>query len=199
MAGWAEVDIVIVASGLAELEALPHLLRSSIARTGRRVAIVYPARNAYLSHQVAANLIKANYWGLYPRPQKIVILVDADSSAPSEAETQMRLRLQPLVADVMDQGLDVLVTAAKWHLEAWFFGDPAGLREFLHRDLGNVDLSNPDAIPTPKHHLRNLLPRLYTAKVAGDIARALDPGAVRQNSRSFAGFEAAVENGVSGG
>jgi hypothetical protein len=162
---------------------------------GRRIAVVFPPNNQHLSPRLAAQLIKAQYWGLYPRPEKIVVLVDADSSDPREIENQMRGTLQPLVADLETRGLSILVAAAKWQLEAWFFADPTHLREFLGRDLGSVDLSDPDAIPSPKQRLRDLLRRLYTAKVSGDIARVLSPQAIRLASKTFASFEAAIENG----
>lgn len=90
----------------------------------------------------------------------------------------------------------IVATAAKWHLEAWFFADAAGLRARLGRSLGAVDPSKPDEIQNPKHHLMQLLASVaYTSRVADSIARALSVAKIRENSPSFRRLEEAMRNG----
>lgn len=147
---------------------------------------------------MAARLIKSGYWSVFPRPQTAIVLVDCDARARLEVANEMTMALMPLIADLAARGLEVLVATAKWHLEAWFFGDPPGLRDVLGRDLGDVILADPDSIENPKRHLINLLQtvdRLYTARVARDIARSLSPTIILQASRSFSEFDAAVRIG----
>ena len=90
----------------------------------------------------------------------------------------------------------VRITAAKWHLEAWFFADFRGLRNWLGGKSPGRFISSPDEIETPKHRLRNLLSEPYTARIAEAIASALSPATIRSRSPSFARFEAAVKNGA---
>ena len=85
---------------------------------------------------------------------------------------------------------------AKWHLEAWFWADPHGLRSYVGRNLGKVDSTDPDAIPSPKQCLKDLLDVLYTARVANEIAQKISALEVRKRSRSFSLFEQAVRNGA---
>lgn len=127
------------------------------------------------------------------RPDKFVVLVDADRRSVEDA-------VAPFV-DLPDRLPDIhasiIVTAAKWHLEAWFFADSKKLRALLGRDLGSVDVSVPDAIEDPKNHLRNLLgeSELYTARTCERIAEGLRAEALR-TSPSFRQFEQAVRNGA---
>ncbi|MGV8039051.1 MAG: hypothetical protein AB2L07_02895 [Thermoanaerobaculaceae bacterium] len=125
---------------------------------------------------MAAQLARATWFDLNGRghpPDKIVVLVDADGRTPEEAVAA----LDGLEGRLRDIPVKVLVTAAKWHLEAWFFADGKALREYLGgRNLGSVDASHPDAIHNPKAHLKNLLGRPYTAATAEEIAGRLDPG-----------------------
>ncbi|MBI1894524.1 MAG: hypothetical protein HYS14_10455 [Candidatus Rokubacteria bacterium] len=65
---------------------------------------------------MAARLVKAGYWSLYPRPQKAVVVVDCDAAAPLEVAARMTEGVRPLLADLTNRGLRVLVAAAKWHL-----------------------------------------------------------------------------------
>ena len=91
---------------------------------------------------------------------------------------------------------EVLYAYAQQHLEAWYFANAEGLRNFLGRNLGSVDTSKPDEIQNPKLHLKHLRgSRVYTARVFEDIARALDPETIAQRSPSFSGFLEAVING----
>ena len=70
------------------------------------------------------------------------------------------------------------------------------LRDFIGRDLGNVDASQPDQISNPKNHLQNLLAqRVYTASVSEEIASKLSASAIAQRSPSFRGFISALLNG----
>ena len=191
--------VLIVASGNTEFEALPPLLRDSLNDIGRRVDVRFPPNHRRLDAPMAARLVKAGYWSLYPRPPKAVVLVDCDSVAPLEVAAQMRERVAPLLTDLTTRGLQVLVAVAKWHLEAWFFGDPDRLRATLGRDLGQIVLADPDSIDNPKQHLINLLgttDRIYSARVAADIARSVEPSVVAVASSSFAEFEMAVRNGA---
>ena len=191
--------VLIIASGITEYEALPLLLRESLRGIGRGVDISYPPGHRKLNAAMASKLIRAGYWSLYPRPQKAVVLVDCDARECNEVIEGVRTALTPLVGDLAAMGLQVFVVAAKWHLEAWFFGDPTGLRGVLGRDLGDVAIGNPDAIDNPKRRLINLLrsvDRIYTAQVAAEIARAVSPAAVLAASPSFSEFDAAIRNGA---
>ncbi len=191
--------ILIIASGNTEYETLPLLLRDVLNDIGRHVDVRFPPNHRNLDATMAARLIKSGYWSIFPRPQTAIVLVDCDARARLEVAHEMTMALMPLIADLATNGLEVLVATAKWHLEAWFFGDPPGLREVLGRDLGNVVLTNPDSIENPKRHLINLLrtvDRLYTARVAGEIARSLSPAIILAASRSFSEFDAAVRIGA---
>ena len=190
--------VLIIGSGNTEYEALPLLLRDCLNDIGRQIDIRFPPNRRTLDATMAARLIKAGYWSLYPRPEKAVVLIDCDARARGEVAAQVTKALTPLIEDLATRGLQVLVATAKWHLEAWFFGDPARLGGVLHRDLGDVILDDPDAIDNPKRHLINLLrtvDRIYTARVAAEIARALEPADVLAASPSFLAFNAAVRNG----
>ncbi len=83
-----------------------------------------------------------------------------------------------------------------WTGVAWYFADAESLRRYLERDLGNVDGSRPDEIENPKLRLKNILDRVYTARVSEEIARALDAETIARRSPSFKGFLDALLNGV---
>lgn len=191
--------VLVVASGLTEQEAVPLLLRNSaVLAVEHELDVRIPPNHQALSPPMAARLIKAGYWSANPRPEKVVVLVDCDGSPRAETLKDMERLLRPLIVDLIDRGLSLLIAGSRWHLESWFFADPQRLREALGRDLGNVDLSDPDAIPNPKQCLVNLLgstDRLYTARVAGDLARTVNPDTVKSRSQSFAAFQAGAENG----
>lgn len=189
--------VVVVASGETERRALPslvgHLRANGIVMDDVRV----PPRHARLDVQMAERLVKAA-WFEDPtsKPDKFVVLVDVDTADPEDVlrpfETQLPQRLANVHATI-------LYAIAQRHLEAWFFGDAAGLRGWLGGSLGNVDTSNPDAIPNPKLHLRHLLgQRLYTSRVSEDIASSLDPASIAMRSPSFRRFQLAVTNGNPG-
>jgi hypothetical protein len=186
--------VVILASGETERRALPYLLESLRTEGLDVVEVRIPPRNRDITVEVAVKLIHATWYDLGPRqqrPDKIVVLVDADSLTVEEKLVSLRSAVEERVKQLP---VDVLITVAKWHLEAWFFADSKGLRTFLKRDLGSVDVSRPDDIENPKAHLKNLLGYPYTASTAERIAATLDAREVRR-SPSFCAFEAAVRNG----
>lgn len=122
-----------------------------------------------------------------------MVLVDVDAADPDDVlrpfETELPRRLGNVDATI-------LYAFAQRHLEAWFFGDAAGLRRWLGGALGSAQTSDPDAIPNPKLHLKHLLgPRLYTSRLSEDIASNLDPATIAMRSPSFRRFELAVTNG----
>ncbi len=188
--------VVVIATGLTEREALPHLLSHLTAEYGCSVQIRIPPRNQPLIPDRVASLMKAAWWELRGRgeaPDKFVVLVDLDGASADR-------KLGPF-KEVCSRLRDItairVVASAQWHLEAWFFGDERGLRAYLGRDLGSVDASNPDSITNPKLHLKNLLRVPYTARVAGEISSRISPTVIRSKSSSFSHFEQCVRNGDS--
>lgn len=187
--------VVIIASGETERRALPHLLRQ-LADEG--IEIIYPVRtppNGRITGEIAYKIIVSVWRELewVTPPDKFVVLVDADSKAPEVVVEAVRQQLSKTPVDTIPA--PVLITAAKWHLEAWFFADPASLRAYVGGSLGGVDASKPDEIKNPKLCLKNLIDETYTARVAEEIAQKLVALEVRSHSPSFAGFEQAVRNG----
>jgi hypothetical protein len=181
--------VVVVASGETERKSLPILLRETESVS---LEVRIPGGHRQLTAEMARRLIRAAWFGTEPeqRPDKFVVLVDADAGSEHDAEARLH--------DVRQLGdefrVPILVTAAKWHLEAWFFADEQELRKHLGRSLGLVDASNPDAIQNPKQRLEGLLDGIYTARVAEEIAGTLRPRYLRR-SNSFAKFEDSVLNG----
>ena len=143
---------------------------------------------------MTARLIKAAWFAsLHEPPSKFVVLLDTDRASPLTVVERFERELPRLVTNV---GADVLYAYAQQHLEARYFGDPAQLRTYLGRDLGAVDVSQPDQIENPKLHLKHLLgDRVYTARVSEEIAQRLAPESIIQRSPSFSGFVEAVANG----
>ena len=187
--------VLVIASGETERRALPHLLTGTSGEVITLLGVVHPPRHRAITLESARSLQMQEWFSRQEadRPDKFVILVDADARTPGDAVA----RLGDIVERVRPQiVVPILVVAAKWHLEAGFVADEAGLRAYLGRDLGAVDASRPDAIENPKHHLRNLLgERIYTAALAEEIARAVKPGLLRR-SPSFRAFGHAVRNGA---
>ena len=186
-------NVFVVASGETERRALPHLVRH-LEKQGIAVNVGIPPRNRQITASTAEKLIKSRLYDGSP-PDKVVILLDMDGKDPAphvktfKDEIPSRLSGAPRV--------NIQYAYAQWHLEAWFFGDPSNLRQFLGgQALGNVDASLPDRIENPKHHLRNLLGnRTYTALVSEEIASNLSPQTIAARSPSFNGFIEAVQNG----
>ncbi len=185
--------LTVIASGATEQAVLPLLLghlRVQIDLPEVRI----PPRHHALTLDMVERLLKAAWWegvGRSCPPGKIVILVDADAGSVEDAVRPFA----ELPARNPRVQCPILATAAKWHLEAWFFADSQALRAFLGRDLGAIDASAPDAIENPKRHLRHLLGVPYTARVAAEISRALSPDHLRR-SESFRRFELTALNGT---
>lgn len=185
--------VLVVASGTTERLAIPHLLTHLHEEGVNFLDVRIPPRGA-LSVEQARRIVLAAWYeslGTPDAPDKVVVLVDANGLPPEDRITEFAA-LPRLLGHLP---VPVHVTAAKAHLEAWFFADAAGLRSCLGRSLGHVDASAPDEIDNPKNHLRNLLGEPYTSRTAERIASALTPAVIRDRSRSFAKFEAAVRNG----
>ena len=191
--------VVIIASGDTERRALPHLCRDLYA-TG--IEILEPVRTIVLRTRTSTRFadrlrstIKSawhDHNGKSEPPSKFVILVDADGRPKEAAIASAREACRHL----HDIPVPCLVTAAKWHLEAWFFADEQKLREFLGRDLGNISPQFPDEILNPKLHLKNLLSgRRYTREIADRIASVVRPSVMQTHSQSFFDFVQAVRNG----
>jgi len=187
---------VVIVSGETDRRSVPHLCRH-FAEQAEVFEVRKPPGNAALTPDQAAKVIKAAWYELHGRgrpPDKFVVLVDADRHDPLQAAKPFEAR----VAHLADIAVPRLVAMAVRHLEAWFFGDSEGLREFLGRDLGSIDPSRPDEIDNPKLHLTHLLKsrsRVYTARIAEQIAGRLDPAVIQGRSGSFARFVQALENG----
>ncbi len=157
-----------------------------------------PPGNRQIDLGMAAKLIRSAWFerAEQERPDKFVVLVDTDRASPENVLAP----LSELPARLDDIGAHICFAYAQPHLEAWFFADAKGMREYLGRDLGSVDASQPDAMQNPKGHLRNLLgSRLYTSRLAGEVASKLDGTAIAGASPSFSGFVAALRNGGTGG
>jgi hypothetical protein len=188
-------DVLVVASGETERRSLPHLLKHLIGAELRKLVDVRISPHGRLTVPVAEKIVRAAWWeyqGSQVPIDKVVVLADADVKTLEET-----LRaFDDLERRLADLPFSVRVAAAKWHLEAWFFADAEGLRAWLGgRSLGRIQ-GMPDAIPSPKVRLCNLIAETYTSRVAESIASALSPEVIRQASPSFAGFEAAVKNGA---
>ena len=127
-----------------------------------------------------------------------MVLIDTDGKTAQDALRPLQEGLRR--ANVEQHIPSLLYAYAQWHLEAWYFADARNLRDYLRRDVGNVDANRPDSIENPKHHLQQVLgARMYTSAVSEEIANSLNPDTIAQRSPSFAGFLSAVRNGDSGG
>ena len=190
--------VIVIASGETERNALPHLLRH-LSSEGIVIddPIRTPPRHRQITGESAYQLVVSAWWERQASspPDKFVVLIDADRQDPGEVVDGLR---QKLAAKSIEQelGVPVLVAAAKWHLEAWFFADATSLRGYLGKSLGgSLDPSRPDAIENPKLCLKHLLDEPYTSRVAEEIARRLSATEVSSRSPSFALFEQALRNG----
>lgn len=187
--------VVVVASGETERRALPHLLAHLEADGVTLVDVRIPPRNLPLKPDMGEKLIKAAWFSsLHEPPDKFVVLVDIDHGDPVAVLEPFKETLPSRLGNV---SADVLYACAHRRLEAWYFADSHGLRTYLARPLGSVDLARPDQIENPKLHLKHLLgSRVYTARVSEAIARTLNPDQIARQSPSFDGFIKAVVNGV---
>ncbi len=188
--------VVVIASGETERRSLPHL-GAHLRAEGILIAEVRrPDGNKALSVEMAERLVKAAWYAPADNivPDKFVVLADVDGKDPTEVIRRFREQLPGRLGPKITAALQFAY--AQWHLEAWYFADSSGLREYLGTALGSVDASNPDEIQNPKLHLKQLLgDRVYTAVVSEEIAKKLDPATIAQRSPSFRGFQEAVRNG----
>ena len=191
---------IVLASGETERRALPHLLGHLQNRGVSVVDVRIPPRNNALNVAMAEKLIKAAWYellGVGP-PEKFVVLLDVDGKPPEEVLKPFELLPERLSGQI---GAAILCAYAQWHLEAWYFADAGNLRNYLDElTLGAVDITKPDEIRNPKHHLNNLIgDRVYTASVSEEIARRLDASVIENRSASFKGFLDALMNGPARG
>ena len=187
--------VIIVASGETERRALPHLVRH-LSDEGVSVdQVLIPPGNRAMRVDIVEGLIKAEWYSnIAEPPDKFVILVDTDQDTPQEAIDHLNSNLPPRLECEIASRLQFAY--AQRHLEAWYFGDAANLRDWLGGALGSVDASRPDEIENPKLHLQHLLgERMYTARVSEEIAARLDARTVSQRSPSFGRFLEAIMNG----
>jgi hypothetical protein len=191
----AKKRVVVIASGDTERRALPHLSRD-LRERGIEISDVRTLPQVGKQHrdERLRGTIKSAWWDLSGRgqpPNKFVILVDADEKPKEDVVKPW----QEACAHLQDIPVACIVTVAKWHLEAWFFGDEQGLRGYLGRALGSVDPFYPDEIHDPKRHLKSLLGGSYSQHTAEEIAKAVQPSIIRTRSPSFSAFEQALCNG----
>jgi len=189
--------VVVIASGETERRSLPHLVAHLQEEDIRVVEIRRPDGNKALNLDMAEKLIKAAWYAPTDNvpPNKFVILVDVDGKDPDMVLKPFREKLKGRLGPKITANLQFAF--AQWHLEAWYFADPKGIRAYLDgRDLGSADASQPDQIRNPKLHLKNLLAeRAYTAVVSEEIAKQLDARTISARSPSFCGFLEAIRNG----
>ena len=181
--------VVVIASGSTEQVTLPHLT-AHLRDDGIHVDVRFPPKHRDVTVQEAYKIIQSVRYDS-PAPDKYVVLKDTDGKQPEEVLQPIRSGLVQRLGEDFESA--VLCGYAQWHLEAWFFADPASLRTYLGRALGNVDDSQPDLIENPKEHLKNLLPgRIYTSGTSESIAKTLNTNTIAQRSPSFADFLALV-------
>lgn len=188
--------VTVVASGETERAAIPFLVEHLVEEGIVVVEILIPSRTRALTVEVAQRILKDAWYTTQDnlKPDKFVILVDVDGKRPREVLLPFQRNLARRVGPQITASIQFAY--AKWHLEAWFFGDSDGLRGYFGgRSLGSVDSSQPDTIENPKQHLRNLLDDRYTRLTAGAIAQQLDPQIIAGRSPSFRSFIEAVKNG----
>lgn len=189
--------VVVIASGETERRSLPFLLAGLAAEGVIVEDIRIPPVHRAINVIVAEKIVRSVWFERvgHERPDKFVVLLDADGYPPRDVLAPMR---EDLPSRLRDIDANIQFAYAQQHLEAWYFADAKGLRACLDRDLGRIDSSLPDEIRNPKHHLKQLLgARPYTSLVSRDIAAKLDAAAIAQRSPSFRGFLAAVGNGAS--
>ena len=189
-------SVIIIAPGETERRALPFLVRH-LQDHGITVDDVrIPPRNKSLNLMMAEKLIKSVWYeNLNAPPDKFIMVMDLDGTHPDEVLAPIQSRLPARL-----RGIEacVLYAYAQHHLEAWYFADARNLREYLGRDLGQVDTSKPDEIRNPKLHLKHLLGnRVYTARISEEIAKILNTNTIAERSPSFRIFVDSIMNGDS--
>ena len=188
--------VIIIASGEAERRALPYLVRHLQDHGVNVDDVRIPPRNKSLNLMMAEKLIKSVWYeNLNAPPDKFIIVMDLDGAHPDEILAPIQSRLPERLGGIE---ACVLYAYAQQHLEAWYFADARNLRDYLGRDLGQVDTSNPDEIRNPKLHLKHLLGSwFYTARISEEIAKILNTSTIAQRSPSFRKFVDAIMNGDS--
>ena len=186
--------VAVIASGETERRALPCLV-SHLREGDIHVSVSIPSRNRKLTVSMAESLIKSVLYGGQP-PDKVVVLIDIDGKDPDQELRPFKTDLPGRLSNGPPHSIQFAY--AQWHLEAWYFADAEGLRGYLSGQApGHVDTSRPDDIQNPKLHLKHLLgDRRYTALVAAEIAKSLNPQVIAERSPSFRGFLEAVRNGA---
>ena len=189
--------VLVIASGNTERLALPQLT-AHLQNDGITVDVRIPPKNRPVTAGEVYSIIQSVQYDT-PAPDKYVVLTDTDGKSPDAVLQSISSPLSQRLGG--NFATAITYAYAQWHLEAWYFADAQGLRNFFGgRALGNVDASRPDGIENPKEHIKHLLGnRRYTAQVSEQIAVALDARTITQRSPSFAGFLAAVRNGDTGG
>ena len=188
--------VIIIASGETERRVLPHLMQHLQDQGVAVDDVRIPPRNKMLNLKMAEKLIKsAWYENLNAPPDKFILVMDLDGANPDEILGPIRSQLPERLGGIEAW---VLYAYAQQHLEAWYFADARNLREYLGRDLGQVDTSKPDEIHNPKLHLKHLLEnRVYTARISEEIAKNLNSATIAGRSPSFRKFVDAIMNGDS--
>ena len=188
--------VIIIASGETERRVLPHLMQHLQDQGVAVDDVRIPPRNKILNLKMAEKLIKsAWYENLNAPPDKFILVTDLDGANPDEILGPIRSQLPERLGGIEAW---VLYAYAQQHLEAWYFADARNLREYLGRDLGQVDTSKPDEIHNPKLHLKHLIEnRVYTARISEEIAKNLNSATIAGRSPSFRKFVDAIMNGDS--
>lgn len=187
--------MVIIASGETERRSLPCLLAHLATEEVIVEDVRIPPGHRPINADIAAKIIRSVWFERVgdARPHKFVVLLDTDASSPEVVLAPIRADLPaPAARHPSEPSIRLRATPSG----AWYFADAKGLRQYLRRDLGNVDPSRPDAIGNPKRHLKQLLGSgLYTAQISREIAASLDAAVVAERSPSFRRLVAAVRNG----
>ena len=147
-----------------------------------------------LNLKMAEKIIKsAWYEDPNARPDKFILVMDLDGATPDDILGPINSQLPEKLGGVEAR---VLYAYAQQHLEAWYFADARNLREYLGRNLGQVDTSKPDEIHNPKLHLKHVLgKRIYTARISEEIAKNLNAATIAGRSPSFRNFVDTIMNG----
>jgi hypothetical protein len=190
-------EVVVIASGEMERRSLPHLVAHLEAEDIALIEVRVPPGGKALNVEMAEKLLKASWFErIAAPPDKFVVLVDTDGKNRDEVLRPFREQLTNRITKI---GAQLQFACAQWHLEAWYFADISGLRGYLERAPGEVDVSKPDEIQNPKLHLKHLLgERAYTAVISEEIAKKLNPHTIGERSPSFQAFLEAVRNGELG-
>lgn len=121
------------------------------------------------------------------RIEKLLIIADADGRDPSRLADDIKRKFVgrypfPVVPLVIVQAL-----------EAWLLADARALQDCLRLKERVRAIPNPERLRDPKAELERLAARrLYTEKVAGEIAENMDLGLLAARCPTFSAFREAV-------